>query len=157
MCGKVTEPGFTCAQDLRASIATSNLQKATGQSAANQLFVLQNATLVEREAICGNLVCEAGERSTGTGEGATLSSWQVYLLNDGHCQTNASLKFVSRDLACYDSSLMDSGLIVQIMNVEHVTQKPAKECAQLSGWVCFSAHKLDELHSCRATPWLDCA
>ena len=68
------------AQDLRSSIATSNLQKATGQSAANQLFVLQNATLVEREAICGNLVCEAGERSSGTGEGMLLAGLNVLLL-----------------------------------------------------------------------------
>ena len=67
-------------QDLRSSIATSNLQKATGQSAANQLFVLQNATLVEREAICGNLVCEAGERSSGTGEGMLLVGLQPPLL-----------------------------------------------------------------------------
>ncbi len=66
---------LTLLQDLRASIATSNLQKATGKSAANQLFVLQNATLVEREAICGNLVCEAGERSVGTGEGKSSRIW----------------------------------------------------------------------------------
>jgi hypothetical protein len=34
-----------------------------GQASAGQLFVLLDVPLVERAAICGNQVCEAGERA----------------------------------------------------------------------------------------------
>lgn len=50
-------------QDLRAAAATRHLQDAIGQGSANQLFVLLGVSLVERSAICGNQVCEAGERA----------------------------------------------------------------------------------------------
>ena len=53
-------------QDLSAALATRNLQDSIGSSGANQLFTLESAELVERESICGNLVCEAGERPTTT-------------------------------------------------------------------------------------------
>ena len=49
-------------QDLSAALATRNLQDAIGNSGSNQLFILQSADVVERQAVCGNLVCEAGER-----------------------------------------------------------------------------------------------
>jgi len=50
-------------QDLRAAAATRALQDAAGQSASNQLFVLLGAPLVARAAVCGNQVCEPGERT----------------------------------------------------------------------------------------------
>ena len=49
-------------QDLSAALATRNLQDSIGDSGSNQVFILQSADLVERQAVCGNLVCEAGER-----------------------------------------------------------------------------------------------
>ncbi len=49
-------------QDLSAALATRNLQDSIGDSGTNQVFILQSADLVERQAVCGNLVCEAGER-----------------------------------------------------------------------------------------------
>lgn len=56
------------AQDLGAALAARNLQDAIGDSGSNQLFILQSADVVERQAICDNLVCEAGERpSTANG------------------------------------------------------------------------------------------
>ena len=49
-------------------MAARNLQDAIGDSGSNQLFILQSADVVERQAICDNLVCEAGERpSTANG------------------------------------------------------------------------------------------
>lgn len=53
-------------QDLSAALATRNLQDSIGSSGADQLFTLESAELVERQSICGNLVCEAGERPTTT-------------------------------------------------------------------------------------------
>ncbi|KAK9854809.1 hypothetical protein WJX84_004417 [Apatococcus fuscideae] len=101
------EDSFSVPEDLRASIATSNLQKATGKSAANQLFVLQNATMVERAAICGNLVCEAGERSTGTGEGCagdcpfTLKTCPANTTNGVPCSQNGWCMSASGVCECY--------------------------------------------------------
>ena len=51
-------------QDLGAALAARNLQDAIGNSGSNQLFILQSADVVERQAICDNQVCEAGERSS---------------------------------------------------------------------------------------------
>lgn len=53
-------------QDLSAAVATRNLQDSIGSAGSNQLFILRSADLVERRSICGNLVCEAGERPTTT-------------------------------------------------------------------------------------------
>jgi hypothetical protein len=50
-------------QDLRAAQATRALQDAAGQTSGNQLLVLLDAPLVQREAMCGNQVCEPGERT----------------------------------------------------------------------------------------------
>ena len=50
-------------QDLRAAQATRALQDAAGQASGNQLLVLLDAPLVQRQAICGNQVCEPGERT----------------------------------------------------------------------------------------------
>ena len=59
------------AQDLRASIATVALQNAIGAASANDLFILTSVALVERTAVCGNQVCEPGERvPAGSGIGA---------------------------------------------------------------------------------------
>ncbi|BDA48393.1 probable disintegrin and metalloproteinase with thrombospondin mo at N-terminal half [Coccomyxa sp. Obi] len=49
--------------DLRAAQATRALQDAVGQGSASQLFVLVGTSLVARAAICGNQVCEPGERA----------------------------------------------------------------------------------------------
>ncbi|KAK9815540.1 hypothetical protein WJX72_005402 [[Myrmecia] bisecta] len=57
---------FTNLQDLRTSLATERLQAAVGQASTNQLFILTALPLVERAAICGNQVCEAGERAPST-------------------------------------------------------------------------------------------
>ena len=55
-------------QDLSAAMASRNLTDSIGDSGANQLFILQSVETVERQAVCGNLVCEAGERpSTSNG------------------------------------------------------------------------------------------
>ncbi|KAK9917449.1 hypothetical protein WJX75_004476 [Coccomyxa subellipsoidea] len=54
---------FSAAADLRAALATRALQDAQGQASANQLFVLLGSPLVARAAICGNQVCEPGERA----------------------------------------------------------------------------------------------
>lgn len=55
-------------QDLGAALAARNLQDAIGNSGSNQLFILQSADVVERQAVCDNQVCEAGERpSTANG------------------------------------------------------------------------------------------
>ena len=57
-------------QDLRAALATRRLQDAVGQTASNQLFILQAPTTVARVSVCGNQVCEHGERPTnGTANG----------------------------------------------------------------------------------------
>ncbi|DBA71983.1 TPA: hypothetical protein ACH3X2_010728 [Trebouxia sp. C0005] len=53
---------FSGSMDLSAALATRNLQDSVGSSGTNQVFILQSADLVERQAVCGNLVCEAGER-----------------------------------------------------------------------------------------------
>lgn len=50
-------------QDLRAAQTTRKLQDAMGQTSGNQLLVLLDAPLVQRTAICGNQVCEPGERA----------------------------------------------------------------------------------------------
>ena len=66
------------AQDLRASIATVSLQNAIGAASANQLFILLSVSLVDRVAVCGNLVCEPGERvPTGSSIGAALLQFAV--------------------------------------------------------------------------------
>ena len=51
------------AQDIRAASATRALQDAAGQASNNALLVLLGAPLVARAAVCGNQVCEAGERA----------------------------------------------------------------------------------------------
>lgn len=61
------------AQDLSAALATRNLQDSIGSSGSNQVFILQSADLVQRQGVCGNLVCEAGERPT-TSNGATTGN-----------------------------------------------------------------------------------
>lgn len=58
--------GILPLQDLSAAVATRNLQDSIGSAGSNQVFMLQSADLVERRSICGNLVCEAGERPTTT-------------------------------------------------------------------------------------------
>ena len=61
-------------QDLRASVATVALQSAIGAASANELFILTSTSLVERTAVCGNQVCEPGERvPTGSGIGRLLA------------------------------------------------------------------------------------
>ena len=50
-------------QDIRAASATRALQDAAGQASNNALLVLLGAPLVARAAVCGNQVCEAGERA----------------------------------------------------------------------------------------------
>ena len=50
-------------QDLSAAQATRKLQDASGQTSGNQLLVLLDAPLVQRTPICGNQVCEPGERT----------------------------------------------------------------------------------------------
>ena len=50
-----------------------NLQDSIGSSGSNQVFILQSADLVQRQGICGNLVCEAGERPV-TANGATTGN-----------------------------------------------------------------------------------
>ena len=50
-------------QDLRAAQATRQLQDSIGQTSGNQLLVLQDVPRVQRTAICGNQVCEPGERT----------------------------------------------------------------------------------------------
>ena len=50
-------------QDLSAAQATRKLQDAAGQTSGNQLLVLLDAPLVQRTPICGNQVCEPGERT----------------------------------------------------------------------------------------------
>lgn len=67
-CGK-TAARTECAQDLRAALATRRLQDASGQASPNQLLVLLDTPLVERTAICGNQVCESGERAPATASG----------------------------------------------------------------------------------------
>ncbi|KAL3138790.1 hypothetical protein ABBQ32_005632 [Trebouxia sp. C0010 RCD-2024] len=63
----VTPPdSYSAETDLSAALATRNLQDSIGSSGADQLFTLESAELVERQSICGNLVCEAGERPTTT-------------------------------------------------------------------------------------------
>lgn len=54
-------------QDLRASIATRNLQNVVGEASSNQLFILTALPEVRREALCGNQVCESGERPSSGG------------------------------------------------------------------------------------------
>ena len=49
-------------QDLRASLATSRLQDAVGEASDNRLFILSSIKGVRRSSLCGNQVCEAGER-----------------------------------------------------------------------------------------------
>ncbi|CAL5224259.1 g6916 [Coccomyxa viridis] len=49
--------------DLSAAQATRKLQDAAGQTSGNQLLVLLDAPLVQRTPICGNQVCEPGERT----------------------------------------------------------------------------------------------
>ena len=75
-------------QDLRASTAFRNLQDAIGTSPANALLILTAAPRVERQAVCGNEMCEAGERSTGNGSalGIPLAFEQkcIYQVN-GKC------------------------------------------------------------------------
>ena len=62
-------------QDLRAALATRRLQDAVGQTASNQLFILQAPTTVARVSVCGNQVCEHGERPTnGTANGGELAA-----------------------------------------------------------------------------------
>ena len=63
-------------QDLGAALAARNLQDAIGNSGSNQLFILQSADVVERQAICNNQVCEAGERpsSANGANGGTAHS-----------------------------------------------------------------------------------
>ena len=51
------------AQDISAAQATRKLQDAAGQTSGNQLLVLLDAPLVQRASICGNQVCEPGERT----------------------------------------------------------------------------------------------
>ena len=60
-CGGL--PAISCMQDLRAAQATRQLQDAIGQTSGNQLLVLQDVPRVQRTAICGNQVCEPGERT----------------------------------------------------------------------------------------------
>ena len=50
-------------QDLKAAQATRQLQDAIGRTPGNQLLVLQDVRQVQRTAICGNQVCEPGERT----------------------------------------------------------------------------------------------
>lgn len=50
-------------QDLRAAAATRLLEDALGAAAGNQLFLLAGVRRVARAAVCGNQVCEAGERA----------------------------------------------------------------------------------------------
>ena len=50
-------------QDLSAAGSTRKLQDAAGQTSRNQLLVLLDAPLVQRMPICGNQVCEPGERT----------------------------------------------------------------------------------------------
>ena len=50
-------------QDLSAAQATRKMQDAAGQTSGNHLLVLLDATLLQRTSICGNQVCEPGERT----------------------------------------------------------------------------------------------
>ncbi|KAK9836307.1 hypothetical protein WJX81_004003 [Elliptochloris bilobata] len=54
---------FSAAVDLRASAATRHLEDALGNAAGNQMFLLAGVRRVARTAVCGNQVCEAGERA----------------------------------------------------------------------------------------------
>jgi hypothetical protein len=54
---------------LRAARATRTLEDAARQASPNQLLVLLGAALVERSALCGNQVCEAGERAPAGASG----------------------------------------------------------------------------------------
>ena len=72
--GACAETGAAwCMQDLRAAQATRALQDAAGQASPNQLLVLLGAPLVERGAICGNQVCEPGERAPAGASGLGAS------------------------------------------------------------------------------------
>ena len=62
-------------QDLRAALATRALQDAVGQGSASQLFVLVGTPLVARAAICGNQVCEPGERAPADANNLGGRSW----------------------------------------------------------------------------------
>ena len=50
-------------QDLSAAQAMRKLQDAAGQTSGNQLLVLLDVPLVQQAPICGNQVCEPGERT----------------------------------------------------------------------------------------------
>ena len=63
MCFVDAHTHCTAVQDLRAAQATRQLQDAVGQTSGNQLLVLQDVPRVQRTAICGNQVCEPGERT----------------------------------------------------------------------------------------------
>lgn len=58
----IADTNLVILQDLGAALAARNLQDAIGNSGSNQLFILLTADVVERQAICDNQVCEAGER-----------------------------------------------------------------------------------------------
>ena len=75
-------------QGLLASLAAVDLQNAVGTASTGQLFLLKSVLNLERSPICGNLVCETGERpvngnSTG-GKGlpsaGLLSALLLFLL-----------------------------------------------------------------------------
>ena len=59
-------------------MATRNLQDSIGSSGTNQVFILQSADLVERQAVCGNLVCEAGERPSSVDGSNGGQVYQIY-------------------------------------------------------------------------------
>ena len=70
------QQGSEYLQDLRASLATRRLQDAVGEASANTLFILAASPQIQRKALCGNQVCEAGERYAPpgtTGKGASHS------------------------------------------------------------------------------------
>jgi hypothetical protein len=64
-------------QDLRASAATRALEDALGAAAGSTLFLLAGVRRVARAAVCGNQVCEAGERAPAANStlGATSHPW----------------------------------------------------------------------------------
>ena len=84
-CNQLPESPCDSLQDLRAALATRRLQDAVGQTASNQLFILQAPTTVARVSVCGNQVCEHGERPTnGTANGGELAAGCSRRLSSPH-------------------------------------------------------------------------
>ena len=87
-------------QYLSAAQATRKLQDAAGQTSGNQLLVLLDALLVQRTPICGNQVCEPGERTIAgpNNLGAHAHSQMLHARCEGSMFTVGTIRWLHTHL-----------------------------------------------------------